>query len=125
DGRADVEPLLRQLAIEAGVENDAVARVRQRLATIARSPMLQRIAAAETLGREFPVRFTEDGTIVERRIDRLLREREQDLVIDYKSGQPEPARVTKDRAQVEKYCAAVTAITGRPCAGVLWYIDLD
>jgi len=125
DGRADVEPLLRQLAIETAVEPDAVTRVRQRLATIARSPMLQRIAAAETLGREMPVRFMEGGILVERRIDRLLRESGRDLVIDYKSGQPEQARVARDRVQVEKYCAAVAAITGRECGGALWYVDLE
>jgi ATP-dependent helicase/nuclease subunit A len=125
NGRTDVEPLLRQLAVEAGAEPDAVARVRQRLATIARSPMLQRIAAAETIGRELPVRFAEDGVIVERRIDRLLREPGRDVVIDYKSGQPEATRVQRDRTQVEKYCAAIRAITGRACTGVLWYVDLD
>ncbi|HKR65324.1 MAG TPA: UvrD-helicase domain-containing protein [Thermoanaerobaculia bacterium] len=125
DGRADVEPLLRQLAIETAADSDALARVRQRLATIARSPMLARIAAAETIGREVPVRFVENGVLVERRIDRLLREGERDLVLDYKSGQPEMSRIARDRAQVETYCAAISAITGRACGGTLWYIGLD
>jgi ATP-dependent helicase/nuclease subunit A len=125
DGRSDVEPLLRQLAVEAGAETDALARVRMRLATIARSPMLQRIAAAETIGREMPVRFLENGALVERRIDRLLREPGRDLVIDYKSGQPEESRVARDREQVARYCEAVAAITGRECGGTLWYIDLE
>jgi hypothetical protein len=129
DGRADVEPLLRQLAVEAAADADAVTRVRKRLATIARSPMLQRIARAETIGREVTVHFIEDGIPVERRIDRLLREQvdgaPRDLVIDYKSGTPDPQRVTRDREQVERYCRAVANITGQVCAGVLWYIDLE
>jgi len=125
DGRTDVEPLLKQLAVEAGAEPDSVTRVRRRLATISRSAMLQRIATAETLGREVPVRFLENGELVERRIDRLLRDGATDLVIDYKSGQPEAARVEKDRLQVERYCQAIRDITGRPCQGALWYIDLD
>jgi ATP-dependent helicase/nuclease subunit A len=129
DGRTEVEPLLRQLAVEAGADADAVTRVRKRLATIARSPMLQRIARAETIGREVSVHFVEDGTPVERRIDRILREQTggapHDLVIDYKSGNPDPQRVTRDRDQVERYCHAVAAITGHACAGVLWYIDLE
>ena len=100
-------------------------RVRKRLATIARSKMLQRIAAAETIGREVAVHFVEDDTVVERRIDRLLRENGRDLVIDYKSGTPDPQRVLRDREQVERYCGAITAITGRPCNGALWYVDLE
>jgi ATP-dependent helicase/nuclease subunit A len=125
DGRADTEPLLRQLAVEAGADADAVTRVRKRLSTIVRSSMMQRIARAETIGREVSVRFVEDGVLVERRIDRILRESDRDLVIDYKSGTPDPQRVARDREQVERYCRAITAITGHPCAGALWYIDLE
>ncbi|HEY0156377.1 MAG TPA: UvrD-helicase domain-containing protein [Thermoanaerobaculia bacterium] len=125
DGRADTEPLLRQLAAEAAADADAVSRVRKRLAVIARSPFLQRIANAETIGRELPVRFVEDGILVERRIDRLVREPDGDLVIDYKSGAPQEERVERDREQVARYCRAISAITGRPCAGALWYVGLD
>lgn len=125
DAKSDVEPLLRGLAVEAAADNDTVARVRRRLNTIARSPMLQRIAAAENLGREMPVHFVENGMMVERRIDRLVREGDRDLVIDYKSGNADPERVARDREQVERYCRAVTAITGRECRGALWYIDLE
>ncbi|HEU4888607.1 MAG TPA: UvrD-helicase domain-containing protein, partial [Thermoanaerobaculia bacterium] len=125
DGRSDTEPLLRQLALEAAADADSLTRVRKRLATIARSKMLQRIARAETVGREVSVHFVEDGTLVERRIDRLIREDGRDLVIDYKSGTPDPQRVIRDREQVERYCRAVAAITGRPCSGALWYVDLE
>ena len=125
DGRGDTEPLLRRLAAQAAADAEAVSRVRRRLLTIARSAMLQRIARAETLGRELPIRFLEEGVLVERRIDRLIRENGRDLVIDYKSGTPEAARVEKDRAQVARYCAAVSAMTGRECGGVLWYVDLE
>ena len=123
DGRGDPDPLLRQLAVETAADPDAISRVRKRLTTIARSPMLQRIARAETLGREVPVRFIENGTLVERRLDRLLREPAGDTVIDYKSGTPDPHRVARDRDQIERYCQAVSAITGRACGGVLWYVD--
>jgi ATP-dependent helicase/nuclease subunit A len=126
DGRADTEPLLRQLAVEAAADAEAVTRVRKRLATIGRSEFLQRIASAETLGTEVPVRFTDEhGVLVERRIDRLLREPDADLVVDYKSGKPEPERVKRDTDQVARYCAAITAISGRPCRGALWYVDPD
>jgi ATP-dependent helicase/nuclease subunit A len=125
DGSADPEPLLRRLGIEAGADSDAIARVRKRLATIGRSPMLQRIARAETIGREVPLHFIENGTLVERRIDRIIRENGRDVVIDYKSGTPEPRRVERDREQVRRYCDALSAITGRECSGLLWYVDLD
>ena len=125
DGRSDVEPLLQQLASEAASDPDAISRVRRRLATIARSSMLQRIANAETIGREFPVRFVEEGTLVERRIDRLIRENGAEVVIDYKSGRRDVARDQKDQAQVARYCRAIADITGRACSGVIWYIDAD
>lgn len=125
DGRSDTEPLLRQLAVEAAADADSLTRVRKRLSTIGRSKMLQRIARAETIGREVAVHFVEDGSLVERRIDRLVREDGRDLVIDYKSGTADPKRVERDREQVERYCTAITAITGRPCTGALWYIDLE
>ena len=99
--------------------------MRRRLATIARSQTLQRIAAAETIGREFPIRFVEDGVTVERRIDRLIRENGRDVVIDYKSGSPEANRVRKDREQVARYASAIQAMTGRECGALLWYIDLE
>jgi ATP-dependent helicase/nuclease subunit A len=121
DGRADVEPLLQQLATDA----EAMSLVRRRLQTITRSPALRRILAAETLGREIPIRFVENGTPVERRIDRLIRENGRDLVLDYKSGSPEPARVARDKSQVAHYASAISAMTGRECTGLLWYIDLE
>jgi len=125
DGRIDVEPLLQQLASEAASDPDAISRVRRRLVTIARSSMLQRIANAETIGREFPVRFVEEGALVERRIDRLIRENGAEIVIDYKSGRRDVARDQKDQAQVARYCRAIGEITGRACSGVIWYIDAD
>jgi ATP-dependent exoDNAse (exonuclease V) beta subunit len=125
DGVSPHDALLQQLAAEAAADGEAIARVRQRLATIERSPMLLRIARAETVGRELPIRFVENGVVTERRIDRLLREDGRELVIDYKSGVPDPLRVEKDRAQVTRYCTAVSAMTGRPCDGVVWYVDLE
>jgi ATP-dependent helicase/nuclease subunit A len=125
DGRSDVEPLLQQLSAEAAADAEAVTRVRRRLSTIARSETLQRIARAETVGREMPIRFVEEGMTVERRIDRLIRENGRDLVIDYKSGAPEATRVEKDRLQVRRYAEAIGAITGRECDSLIWYIDLE
>ena len=46
-------------------------------------------------------------------------------MVDYKSGQPDEERMRRDRAQVEEYCRAVARISGRPCRGLLWYIDAD
>jgi len=62
---------------------------------------------------------------VERRIDRLIREAGGDTVIDYKSGAPSETRLERDREQVAAYCRAVEKMTGRPCGGVLWYIDVE
>ena len=125
DGTSDAGALLEQLATEAAADAETVARVRRRLATIARSTTQQRIARAETVGREVPVRFVEEGVLVERRIDRLIRENGSEVVIDYKSGAAEQSRVERDRIQVARYCRAISEITGRPCSGLLWYVDVE
>ena len=125
DGASQVEPLLRQLASEAAADADAVTRVRKRLQTIMKSETLQWVLAAETVGRELPIRFVEDGVLVERRIDRLLRLPDRDVVLDYKSGTQDPARLEKDRRQVTRYAEAVSQMTGRPCEARLWYVDLE
>jgi hypothetical protein len=121
DGRAPIEPLLKSLAAEQGVDAATATLVSKRLGIVAKSGTFLRISNAELLGREVPL-LTPNG---ERRIDRYVREGGNDLVIDYKSGQPSERRIVDDRGQVANYCAAMTAITGRPCTGLLWYIDVD
>lgn len=121
DGRAPVEPLLKSLTAEQGVDAATAALVRKRLAVLARSETFVRLTNAELLGREVPL-LTPNG---ERRIDRLVREGDNDLVIDYKSGQPSEERIERDRVQVANYCAAMAGITGRTCKGLVWYIDVD
>ncbi|HJW92117.1 MAG TPA: UvrD-helicase domain-containing protein [Thermoanaerobaculia bacterium] len=114
---ADGDPLaiLDAAAAELGASHDAVARVKARLRTIAHSATFKRIAKAETIGRELPIRI--DGGDL--RVDRLVREKGRELVIDYKSGIPSD----EHKLQVRTYCDAVARMTGRPCAGLIWYID--
>ena len=121
DGSSPVDALLTSIAIEQGADAATAALVRKRLATVSKSKTFNRIASAETLGRELPL-LTPGG---ERRIDRFLRENGTDLIVDYKSGQPSQTRVALDREQVAQYCQAMRAITGKPCKGLLWYIDVD
>jgi ATP-dependent exoDNAse (exonuclease V) beta subunit len=125
DGTTPVEPLLQSAAIEQGVDAATIALVRKRLSTVAKSKTFLRIARAETLGRELPIFIQQNGAAEERRIDRFLREGDNDLVVDYKSGQPSERRLAADLDQVSRYCAAMSAITGRPCQGLIWYIDVD
>lgn len=120
DGRGDASTLVDRVAAESAADREAIQRVRQRLAK-----MSARLAGAETIGTEVALRFVENGTLVERRIDRLMRVGDRELVVDYKSGAHTPERESKDRVQVQRYCEAVTAMTGRPCSGAIWYIDVD
>jgi ATP-dependent helicase/nuclease subunit A len=115
DGATPISSLIAEAASELGASSDAVARVKSRLGNIAQSPTMQRIARAETVARELPIRI--DGTTL--RIDRLIRENGRELVIDYKSGTPKP----DDQAQVERYCQALARLTGRACEGLIWYLD--
>ena len=34
-------------------------------------------------------------------------------------------RKERDREQVSVYCRRIAEMTGRPCRGLLWYIDAD
>jgi ATP-dependent helicase/nuclease subunit A len=121
DRRSPADPLLTSIAVEQGADDATTALVRKRLNTVKKSKTFLRIANAETLGRELPL-LTPNG---EQRIDLFLREGETDLIVDYKSGQPTEMRVAGDREQVARYCQAMSAIMGRPCKGLLWYIDVD
>ena len=124
DGTSDVDPLLAKLAIEAAADDRAIDLVRRRLAIASKSEVFRRIANAETIGREMPIAFLDaKGAIVQKRIDRLIREGDADTVIDYKSGEPGESRLARDREQVGLYCQAVAKMTGRACRGILWYID--
>ncbi len=121
DGQSPVAPLVDLLAAEADVDRATAGKVHQRLAVVTNSPTFQRITAAQTLGRELPIAIAAGGRLLERRIDRWLREPDADLVVDYKSGDP----AEKDVEQVRQYCHALQKITGRTCRGLLWYIDVD
>ncbi|HKB78927.1 MAG TPA: UvrD-helicase domain-containing protein [Thermoanaerobaculia bacterium] len=126
DGSSDVAALVGQLAVEQAADGAAADLVLRRLAVVRESAMFRRILAAETIGREMPVHeLDESGAVVERRIDRLIREAGSDLVIDYKSGAPTEPRLAHDRDQVARYCRLVERLTGRPCSGALWYIDVE
>jgi ATP-dependent exoDNAse (exonuclease V) beta subunit len=117
DGKSPIDPLVTALAAELGTNAQTIARVRQRLAALSHSKTWQRIAAAETIGRELTIRAGDE----ERRIDRLIRENGREVVIDYKSGTPRP----KDEEQVQRYCELIARITGRECEGVVWYLDVE
>jgi ATP-dependent exoDNAse (exonuclease V) beta subunit len=125
DGKSDAETLLRRLGLEAAATAETMATVRRRIESLRQSPALHRIVDAETIGRELPVTIREDGDVMQRRIDRLIRENGQYIVVDYKSGRADEARLARDRVQVGQYCAAIAGMTGSPCTALLWYIDLE
>jgi ATP-dependent helicase/nuclease subunit A len=124
DGASEFSSLVTSLAKECGADAEAVEKAKRRMATVSHSNMFQRIARAETVGREMPIAFLdENGTVVEKRLDRIIREEGIDTVIDYKSGEATPARLERDREQVALYCRAYERLSGRACRGALWYID--
>jgi ATP-dependent helicase/nuclease subunit A len=120
---ADDDPskVLDAAARELGASAEAVVQVRQRLRTLASSETFRRIASSATLGRELTLHIEENGTLIERRIDRLIRENGREIVIDYKSGAP----AAEHELQVRRYCDAIARMTGRECDGLIWYIDLE
>jgi ATP-dependent helicase/nuclease subunit A len=126
DGTSPAEPLLKMLATEQGSDTETFSRVRAHLGSITKSEVFRRIAGAETIGRELSITFTDDnGNVIERRIDRLIREGDRDTVIDYKSGVPNPKRIEEDKKQVAAYCEAIKRMNGRECGGIVWYVETD
>ncbi len=124
DGTSPLEPVAKMLAKELGASVEVYGRVYKRLVRLGDSPMLRRILEAHSTGREMPISILgEDGSVITRRIDRVIREAARETVIDYKSGEPSKERLAADREQVALYCDAMQRLTGRPHRGVLWYID--
>ena len=126
DGASPLAPLLTALAAEQGADGETIGLVTRRMQVVAESQTFRSIALAETLGRELPVAFLDaHGQVIEKRIDRLIRLDGHEVIIDYKSGQRSDQREQRDRDQIEQYCRAMSRISGRPCRGLLWYIDVD
>jgi ATP-dependent helicase/nuclease subunit A len=122
---ASIDPLVDGLALEAGAEPHEAELARKRMRTIEASPVFERLRRMETVGRELTIHYTDDGRAKEGRIDRLAREGDRLVVVDYKSGRPDEARVEKDREQVARYIDVVRETMGARVSGLLWYVDVD
>jgi ATP-dependent exoDNAse (exonuclease V) beta subunit len=124
DGKTEsIESLVTAVSSEQRLDAKAEKKVRARILSAARSKVLP---DAKTVGRELPVFYrNDDGVLVEGRIDRLMHDGTKHIVVDYKSGRPDPERLAGDQAQVERYCAAIRAASGGDCTGLLWYIDAE
>ena len=122
DGRAPIEPLLqiargraRRRRRDGNARPQAARRSSRNRRPSAASPM------PRLLGRELPISTSERRTPHRS----PLREGDDDLVIDYKSGQPPRSASRAIASRSRSYCAAMCAITGRACEGLIWYIDVD
>jgi len=67
-------------------------------------------------------------------IDLAISQESDWLVVDYKTGGPQPGEAPdafaarmreRYRAQIERYCAHVTALDGRPARGALYFPRAD
>jgi ATP-dependent helicase/nuclease subunit A len=126
DGEPEtLDELVDRLAAETGADPGETGTVRSRLQQVRSSPVLEAIRRVETVGREVTVHYIEDGRAREGRIDRLLRDGARWIVLDYKSGRPDPRRTSGDREQVTKYCRLIESRLSGTVSGLLWYIDVD
>ena len=127
DGEASsLGPLIDALRVEAGIDAGDAASVRDRVAALRASQHWRRIAAMKTLGREVVLHAARAaGATDELRIDRLLRDEDGLVVLDYKSGQPDEVRLERDKEQVRRYCAAIESVAGARCRGLVWYIGSE
>ena len=125
-GRDSLDAALSAAAEEAGVDDEVCRRVATRISRLGGSRTLERITRATTLGRETTIYYLDDeGRAVTGRIDRLIEDDGQLVVVDYKTGERTPARAERDDEQIRRYSRAIEEMTGRRCHGWLWYLDLD
>jgi ATP-dependent helicase/nuclease subunit A len=111
---------------EIGVPRSARTKVERRIEVIRKSEDLARLRRETILAREMPVVIRdENGLAAERRIDLVTESNGRLRVIDYKSGAPDMFRDKSDKAQVRAYCEVLQEMTGQPCDGTLWYLDVD
>ncbi|MGK2856278.1 MAG: UvrD-helicase domain-containing protein, partial [Thermoanaerobaculia bacterium] len=125
DGAPEIGALLEMARLELGATELERDRVARRIEAILASSSHERIRGLETVGRETTIWLEEEGKLREARIDRLLRDGQTWVVLDYKSGRASEDRLEADREQVTRYCRAIAAMSGEPCRGLVWYIDLD
>jgi ATP-dependent exoDNAse (exonuclease V) beta subunit len=124
--REKLQPLVAALRVEAALDAREAAIVADRVAALRVSPGWLRIEAMQTLGREVVLNAARGGGATEElRIDRLLRDADGLVVLDYKSGTPDEWRLEKDSAQVRRYCEVVSLLAGEPCRGLLWYVSAE
>ncbi|MBI2213617.1 MAG: UvrD-helicase domain-containing protein [Acidobacteria bacterium] len=122
---ATLAPLVEALRVEAALGANDAAIVRDRVVALCASDNWQWLSSIETLGREVVIHVAKGGAVEELRIDRLLRDGDQLVVLDYKSGRADEWRLEKDKSQVRRYCEIVTDLAGEPCRGLLWYVSAD
>lgn len=123
---ASVRQLLSRCATELGAKPMHSVKVEKRITAILRSPDFSRIQSHRIVGREVPIIIEDErGRAAERRIDLLLHDGERLRILDYKSGRADLFRIQADRRQVEEYCRTVERMSGEPCDGLLWYVDLE
>jgi ATP-dependent exoDNAse (exonuclease V) beta subunit len=118
-----VEDVARVQGRVLGAKNDEVAAAVETVRRVLGHPLLKRASAAMSVGRcrrEVPVAIQlEDGVMVEGIVDLAFGEKDEWVVVDYKTDFELKGRVEEYRQQVGLYCAAIARASGMKAKGVL------
>jgi ATP-dependent exoDNAse (exonuclease V) beta subunit len=109
-----------RLLLAGGSEIQAAAET---ASAVLRHDLMARARRAATVKREAPVTWLQkDGTLIEGVLDLAFDEGERTIVVDFKTDHELAAGESRYRAQLQQYVTAVSRVTGRPAAGVLFRV---
>jgi len=128
-------PVFRKQLARAGLApqglDDAALALRDTLTATLRSERGRWLLRAARAYREWSLLDISGRVSV---IDLAISQESDWLVVDYKTGGPQPGEAPdafaarmreRYRAQIERYCAHVTALDGRPARGALYFPRAD
>ena len=108
-----------------GVEEEAYAAA-EVVSAVLRHSLFDRVRAADAAGRcfrELPIIWqAPDGHLVEGTMDLVFEERDQSIVLDFKTDRELDADTDRYRRQLAIYCKALAALRGQPVQGILMRI---
>ena len=121
DALPDLDALLDEAALGLAHRPQLKATLEKAAAQLRASDCMALFSGATTIMREVPFILAIGDTLVRGVVDAIL---DDTLVVDYKTGRPDPDRERHYTDQLLLYAAALRNINGKaPERAMLWYVD--
>lgn len=121
----DIDEALRQLEIDGMIYDDNLSR--QRLEAMIRKRLESEqvahwFAPHWTLFNECSILSVEDGKVVEHRPDRVMRDGNKTIIVDFKFGKPHPEHHNQVRQYMQLLNNMQDSDSSQQVEGYLWYV---